>query len=71
MWTVHVAKFISFPSTWRVECPHISVTQEAIMTRRTIALLITFGLVILVALLAAAHVDQIPKGTKEESPCIV
>jgi hypothetical protein len=47
------------------------VTQEAIMTRRTIALLITFGLVILVALLAAAHVDQIPKGTKEESPCII
>ena len=41
------------------------------MTRRTIALLITFGLVILVAPLAAAHVDPIPKGTEEESPCIV
>jgi putative tryptophan/tyrosine transport system substrate-binding protein len=54
MWTVHVAKFISFPSTWRVECPHTSVTQEAIMTRRTVGLLAIFALAFLVMPLAAA-----------------
>jgi hypothetical protein len=54
MWTVYVAKFISFPSTWRVECPHISVTQEAIMTRRTVGLLAIFALAFLVMPLAAA-----------------
>ena len=41
------------------------------MTPGRIGLLITFALVILVAPLAAAHVDQILKGTEEESRCIV
>jgi hypothetical protein len=41
------------------------------MTRCRIGFIVAFALVILVAPLAAAHVDQILKGTEEESRCIV
>jgi hypothetical protein len=41
------------------------------MTRRIIGLLVTLILAILVAPLAAAHVDQILNGTEEDSRCIV
>ena len=57
------------PSQWLLRSQDRK--KESPVQLYTIRLIATFALVILVAPLAAAHVDQIPKGTEEESRCIV